>query len=137
MQRALGHLLLFLHRLLIRFSCTLHSAALRCTLLRSFVRLLTHSLPSTWERGFCPYINASIPYIFNPWCTAQCNDPTFCSLFLSVVSRRRRQGGNCPPGPTGPTGPRGPPGPPGLPGTPGDEGPQGPVGVIGPPGPPA
>jgi len=55
----------------------------------------------------------------------------------TVLSRRRRQVGSCPPGPTGPQGPRGPPGPPGVPGVEGDEGPPGPVGAIGPPGPPA
>ena len=73
-------------------------------------------------------------------CTVRKNDLIIyylASPFSPVLSRRRRQGGNCPPGPTGPPGPRGPPGPPGVPGVEGDEGPPGPVGAIGPPGPPA
>jgi len=79
------------------------------------------------------------PQFMNWNCPVSCGIcvPEADTLDNNVLSRRRRQGGNCPPGPTGPPGPRGPPGPPGVPGVEGDEGPPGPVGAIGPPGPPA
>ena len=83
------------------------------------------------------YLSSFIHYNVSSFCFQVWLSLSFSFSFPSVLSRRRRQSGSCPPGPTGPTGPRGPPGPPGVPGASGDEGPQGPVGSIGPPGPPA
>ena len=48
-------LLVCLHRSLICLLCTpCFACALRCT--HSLAPSLIHSLPSSWERGFCPWI---------------------------------------------------------------------------------